>query len=240
MREFKNCFSSECLQKLKIVLEENFITKNVLKDYSFYFISEKFDITHDHNIYTNLRESKVIMIKNFKEPNQDDIFFVILFNKTIIIIHHSIIQNLKHLFSTNPNISFYILSDSNEIPKSSNIPQNHPFDDMIQNFCGYLYIKRHPFDDVIIKFRRYLYIKRHPGQLINQLWAKICDCIACYFFQESYIKSIEKQNSIVEKFDCYQINKLRNHEKCHTCYAPISDQKPSNFIRFLAVFMVFY
>ena len=64
--------------------------QTVFYSYSILHITKESDIDENQSILNNLQESKVLIIDHFKENdiNDEDIYFVFSFKKTIIIIKH--------------------------------------------------------------------------------------------------------------------------------------------------------
>lgn len=86
----------------------------VVQDYSFYYFDEKLVFSNTDEIYQKIKESKVIIIGIYKEINSknDDLYFIIGFKKTIIIIKNTLIHLLHSFFSYNNDLNIYFLSDT--------------------------------------------------------------------------------------------------------------------------------
>ena len=121
LSEILNCLKNFGLNDKKYV-------RNIFQNYNFFYIcSESFDI-NNQIIQENLQNSKIIMINQYKEKDLNDIFFIINFKKTLIIINQSFLEILKPCFSKYAFLLIYFLSNSKDIfNKKISIP-NQQFD----------------------------------------------------------------------------------------------------------------
>ena len=75
----------------------------VIKKYFLHHYNEPFNIIQNQIIIHNIRESKFMIINNCIDQ-QKNIYFIIGFKNTLMIINLSLIQNLKPLFSYNKEL----------------------------------------------------------------------------------------------------------------------------------------
>lgn len=61
------------------------------------------------------QESESIIINQITEKINEDIFFIVGFKKTIILINQSLISSIIPFFQTNQNATIYLLGDTKDI-----------------------------------------------------------------------------------------------------------------------------
>lgn len=108
---FKSCLENNNIKVANIILDQ------VLKKYTLLQFSENFDISNMRDIYQNMKESKEIIINEFKDENQHEkqTYFVICFKETIIIFEHSYKSYLQNFLSNKQDLIIHFLSDSKKL-----------------------------------------------------------------------------------------------------------------------------
>lgn len=101
----KNSFNNHTVPILNTKL------KSVVEKYAILYFTDK--ISFDENIYERMNESEVISIRQHK--NSKELYLIICFEQTIIIINPTYISNLKNLFSSNPNLTICFQEDTKSV-----------------------------------------------------------------------------------------------------------------------------
>ena len=182
------------------------IINDIANNYTFLYFSGKLDIDIDPFIYSNFKNSRTAVIYHYTYKSDENTFFIVSFEKTLIIIDQSSISILKSLFSTNEQSIIYIFSNKDSNYNFSDLFQNRLIENNqtllaeIKNFCTI--------------FRK----KPSSNPSINKLWTTIQQCISGYLISKSYLQSIENQasissneieNSPKEIWDCKDYIELR-------------------------------
>lgn len=100
--------------KFSRLLKENIIEirnkrlGKVIRTYNFYDACQIIDLNKNPTIYQNFRESKVAIINQCKEQNSNE-SFILCFKQTIIFFNQSTFTFLGNLFSSNSDLSFYLI-----------------------------------------------------------------------------------------------------------------------------------
>ena len=173
---------SNFLELHELLTDSSFKKRNInlytiINRYTFLHVSEKLDIQQDSNIFRNVKESKLIIINSYNEPNNDTHkkYFIIGFEKTIIIIEQTSILFLQPLFNDDLKIPLYFLSDSETA-----------FKEYI-NF-SYKTIKDPYFEEEISNFNKNLIVQPMKPSFCKIIKI-ISSCISGYLIQQSYLNS---------------------------------------------------
>ena len=94
----------------------------LIHSYYFYEFVNDFDIQQNPILFQNISNSEIAIINKY-QINGKDLFFIISFHNTIIIIKQSLIQSLIPLFESKPDLILYFFQDTKTI-----------FNQQIQNF----------------------------------------------------------------------------------------------------------
>ena len=169
---FKSCLENNNIKVANMFLDQ------VLKKYTLLQYSENVDISNMRDIYQNLKESKEIIINEFKDENQHEIqtYFVICFKETIIIFEHSYKSYLQNFLSNKQDLIIHFLSDSKKL-----------FDDNItiqyKESVSSNFLNSH-----ISTFQKKFIIRRFPKPSLKKIWEIIKSCIAAFLIKQSFHK----------------------------------------------------
>ena len=163
------------------ICTRNIKLNKIIQEYSFYHITETFDINENMPIIQNYKETKSIIISktNKESPNND--FFVICFQKTLLIIKQSSILLLNSFFPLNQESTIYFLPDTKDLFNQRIQIQNR----QIESDSNFL--------EEIKNFNEVFTIKKKIGQFIVKSSDVILSCITGYLIQQSYSKLMKKQ-----------------------------------------------
>ena len=147
---------------------------NLILNYSFLCLSEPLDVDNNLPLFQNIRESKVAIINQYKrsEQNPDDLFFIICFKHTLLILNPKSTPFLQSLFSKNHDLTIYFL------PNTKNL-FNQYFE--LQNAN---YEAEEIFLEEISNFNKNLNINHTYSSMI-QTWKVIRSCISGYLIKQS-------------------------------------------------------
>lgn len=135
------------------------------------------------------QESESIIINQITEKINEDIFFIVGFKKTIILINQSLISSIIPFFQTNQNATIYLLGDTKDI-----------FNITIQNTliqCDLI------LQSEINEFNKLF------DQLFQQIDHSIRSCISGY---------LRKHESLIHLYIIYIMNKKLNFVQIHLLY----------------------
>ena len=136
-------------------------------------------IINNKYLYENINKSKFVLFKQYKETTPNDkAYFIVGFQKTIIIIEQSFFSILMTLFLTNRNLIYCFLTK---------------IDDFNFDFVDKCYIidetNNNQFQNEILYFKNQLILSPIYGKDMNNFWQIIIPCISGYLIKESYLKS---------------------------------------------------
>lgn len=94
---------SQLLANQEIRIADNRFNRIIL-DYTFLLISDSFNKSEAKAVFSNFMESKIVIIDKYEEPDRN-LYFILSFEKTIIIIDQLSFHLLQELFSSNPNLN---------------------------------------------------------------------------------------------------------------------------------------
>lgn len=119
----KNYFDFVERLKNKSIKISNSKFNELIQKYSFCHMTTKWNSEDNPQICQNFRDSQVVVINQFEIGNQDDkeLFFMLAFNKTVVVISYIIAYVLNNLFSYNENIIICYLSGSEQTFKGRTI-----------------------------------------------------------------------------------------------------------------------
>ena len=191
---------NDAILKFKNFLNENmFMVTNprilveIIKEYSFHYFPKEIDFDQFSDIKQNIINSKAIIINKYQNENQasNKKYFIIGFEKTIIIIDQFTSFFLKQVLSLNKNLSILFLFDANSILKEieqikfSQIKLNENLIEEIHNFNSKFSFKE-------------------PS--IRSFFRNIISCITGYFIQKGYQKTSEKRIDNVKSIEFNENN----------------------------------
>lgn len=164
---------------------------NVIKNQSFYLISENFDMTTNQQLYIDFKLSEVIIVNQYIiNKKTKEIKYIISFEKSIIFISKDSLKLLLPLFSTNPVIKICFLQAKNIMKDNFNIFQYKEL------------IFEEDFQNNINEFNSFLVLKSLDKYSAN-IWESIYPCIYGYLIQKSYLNLNENR---IEKFNNINCN----------------------------------
>lgn len=147
-----------------------------LSDYEFCFVTSNIDFSRNGKIFTNIKQSKIIIIDHFESK-----YFIISFKKTLIVIGQLDISYLRELLSYNPELTICFLNNAENIfTQYFNIAFN-------KVKCEKIYEKE------ISCFVEHFAYKPEPDEQIRDFFSIICPCIAGYLIKQSYLKLNENR-----------------------------------------------
>lgn len=156
------------------------LTKTI-NDYSFYHIAQEPNFNQNPNILQNIKKSECMIINRCVEEDSNSDYFIIGFNKTIIIIKRSLISFLNQLFSVKQGIKIYFLSNTKDIYNASITIQNQQIE-ISENFINEI----HNFD-------QYIQIFQKSWPQIHEIDKYISSCITGYLICQGYSKLKQKR-----------------------------------------------
>lgn len=100
--------------------------KQVVGKYFFHEITDQIENEVNKKIAENLKESKVIIINHYEEQEmgKNDLYFVVSFERTILVINQSRINILQNFLSEKEKLEIYSLSDKKDIFDMINLKGN--------------------------------------------------------------------------------------------------------------------
>ena len=165
---------------------------NLITDNSF------FKQNDEQTIYDNIKKSKFITIDQNKLLNQktNDKYYIIGFEKTIIILNESSLYFLQALLTINSELSVCFLSND-IIINNENIQIQNPEIENNQNFK----VEIDNFSDKMKLYKKY--------KFMYKIWSIISRCISAYLIKKCYLKLSKNRNVFL--FDC-QSTEIINDE----------------------------
>ena len=112
--KFKSFLSHLESKELKTT---NLKMKQVVDRYFFHEITDQIANEVNKKITENLKKSKVIIINHYEEQEmgKNDLYFVVSFERTILVINQSRINILQNFLSKKEKLEIYSLSDKKDI-----------------------------------------------------------------------------------------------------------------------------
>ena len=173
--------------------------ENVIKNYNFVYISNQTEIDKNHTIYVNMKKSDVIIINQCKysDQNLEDLYFLIGFERTIILIKQSLIPFLISLFSVCDVKNICYLQNTKSIFMKHDIT-------FLNEICVDSY-----FNEEMLNFKNQLAIFSNIKiATIFEIWKNIIPCISGYLIKQSYSKlNNNRINSYLENLISNSPNK---------------------------------
>lgn len=151
----------ESIQQRRVPIS-NIKLKSILENYSILYVSKIIDSENNKDIFEKMEESKLITICSHKK--EEKLYFIISFERTIIIVLKESISFLKNLFLSHTNLTICFNNDTKPI-----------FDSSIE--IEYVETKL-DFEDCYVE----KYIKNS-----NIIYTKILSSILQYLIKNSYI-----------------------------------------------------
>ena len=157
--------------------------KEAIQDYSLHYLSPEKEVDFFQYQYkeisTNLKNSTVLIIDKFQNPEVvTDEYFLLCFKKTIIVIEQPNISFIIHpLLKINDKIEFFFLNNTKEFFDDDIIIHSKELNDN-DLFYSELYA-----------FRSCFQIPRSENALYSKICRIICPCLSAYFIKEGYNKS---------------------------------------------------
>ena len=203
----KNSFySQEHLGRIQIHSKPKL--KNLIQSYYFYEFSNKFDIKQVKVLFQNIANSEILIISKC-QINDDNIFLIIIYQNTIIIIKISLLYLLAPLFNIKTDLKLYFLQNTRSIFNQQ--MQNVNCNIKIQIECD------ESIDEEIKNFNKQIYTFKITEFEYPEMYLNIENSIIRYLIQESYnklnkeqivdfsndfvFKTDKKKNIIVQKWD---------------------------------------
>ena len=205
----------KCIDSKKFILH-NHAAIEVIQDYNFIHISEQISFDgkeeeeekeKEFKIYQNISNSKVIVIDQNKKFDKlvNQKYYILGFEKTIILLKESSLSFLQQLLSSNPNIPICFLNSKDDYfsknIKNPEITNNEFFKEEIKSLNNFFHLS-------------------NLTRQMKRIWKFIVPCISGYLIKKSYlqlndhrisnfIENIEKplENKVIKEEDCV---KLRN------------------------------
>ena len=107
----------ECFQSVNIKESNEKLIQTIKKFSSYNILENNLEILNDDGIQKNFEKSKIIMINYFinSYQNTQKEYFVVVFQKTILIIDILVFTNLQNFFGSKNNLVIYFFSNSMNI-----------------------------------------------------------------------------------------------------------------------------
>ena len=159
------------------ILDKSFA--NIVKNYNFINVNSTFTPDENQDIFQHMLESKIFIISQFIESNQDqDLeYFIVAFEKTIIIIKQCLLQLLNQLFMSHSCLQICFLSNTKDI-----------FDKFNDNKIKYTEIQMHEnFSYELTNITQSLFMRIINSSFV-QIFNVMQTCILAYLLKKSYIK----------------------------------------------------
>ena len=165
--------------------------QKIIQNHMFLTVSnDQFDY---HHIKQNIKDSKVIIVNQSKDLFQqtDDRYFIICFEKVIILLTQPFLNILDEFFIINPNLLICYLNNSKEYftKKYKESPEIKFYDEMILNI------------------RSEIHIFQKKGINFLNLWAILDECVYSYLIHKSYNKTKIDRILNLSSFD-YEPSKI--------------------------------
>ena len=165
---------SQLLANQEIRIADNRFNRIIL-DYTFLLISDSFIKSEAKAVFSNFMESKIVIIDKYEEPDRN-LYFILSFEKAIIIINQLSFHLLQELFSSNPNLNICFLSNSKD-----------SFDKLI--YINYIELKCHSeLKEEILSFSLNFKLKLQSKHIIKEIWGIIHPSLFGYLIKKSYSK----------------------------------------------------
>lgn len=177
--DFNNYLTDNKIRFLNKKLNE------IVKSYNFYYISGNLSIDQNQ-IYQNFEKSKIVIINQYEDKYSKTKakYFLIGFEKTIIIINQSSSDFIQSLLMNNSELNICFISNTKSV-----------FDDKFR--IEYTEIEYETtFKNEISVFQNLSLIDSHDLDRI-QIWKCIQHCIFGYLIKQSYFK---KRKSRIKLF----------------------------------------
>lgn len=190
---------NKLLRKGAIEIANSKISK-IIKEYSFYNITEKCNI--DLNFAQDLKDSKVIIIDQFSDnsPDVSGDYFILSFKKTLVFVDQQSISLIKRLLSINPDVSLCFLSSTENIFK-----QRIQIENQIVGSDSF-------FMDSISNFSEQIRIRQTSGQrILPMTWKIIRTSIIGFLIKQAFAKNGDQNNFEENKiFDLNDFIEIKN------------------------------
>lgn len=164
----------------------NHAANEVIQDYNFFLISEQVRIEQKEEeikIYQNINKSKVVIIDPCTKLNQQTSqkYYLVGFEKTIILLNENSLPFLQILLSSNPKISNCFLTDKDEY-------EYEGISRKIQNQNQNPEIKiDENFKEEITNLKQ-AFTLQEGTSLIKRIWPFITPCSSSYLIKKSYFQ----------------------------------------------------
>lgn len=173
----------------------------LIQSYYFYEFVNEFDLQQNPHLFQNISNSGIVIINKY-QINDNDLFFIISFQNTIIIIKQSLIQSLIPLFLSKPDLTFYYLQDTKTI-----------FNQQIQNLNFKIKTQiefDESKDEEIEKFNFQLIAFNITKFEYPEMYSNIKMSISSYLIEESY--NILNQEQIIDFSKCFTNQNQKENE----------------------------
>ena len=189
--------SSKILQYFKLLSNNkikitNHKLKKVIHGYSFIYISSEIKLETNEKVYQKMKESSIIIIKEYKEKNEEenDIqYFIIGFKQTLLIVKQESIQFIYKLLSCKPDLTICFLENSKEQFNKHIIIDYH------EKVADHIFCKEISYFE-----REFVILPR------NSFSKAIIPCIAGYLINNGYMKTFE------DRLQAYSKRNTRTYE----------------------------
>ena len=189
--------SSKILQYFKLLSNNkikitNHKLKKVIHGYSFIYISSEIKLETNEKVYQKMKESSIIIIKEYKEKNEEenDIqYFIIGFKQTLLIVKQESIQFIYKLLSCKPDLTICFLENSKEQFNKHIIIDYH------EKVADHIFCKEISYFE-----REFVILPR------NSFYKAIIPCIAGYLINNGYMKTFE------DRLQAYSKRNIRTYE----------------------------
>lgn len=166
-----------------------------IRNYKFWYITEKNIFIQNEEIISNLNESKFMIINEYIEPDEkkDNCYFFICYEKTVLIINRNMPSLLNQLFKDNTEYQILFLFNT-----------KNSFDKVIK--IQYKQINSNPnLNEEINNFKSLLRI--NCGPKVFQTWNNIRICISGYLITKSYLKlNANRITNYLSNFNSYNFD----------------------------------
>ena len=177
--KFKSFLSHLESKELKTT---NLKMKQVVDRYFFHEITDQIANEVNKKITENLKESKVIIINHYEEQDigENDLYFVVSFERTILLINQSRINILQNFLSKKEKLEIYSLSDKKDIFDMINSKGN-------ETKIKYKEINNDEnFKEEMNKINSNFFNKKHETFPYNDILPIIKSSISGYLLKKSY------------------------------------------------------
>ena len=158
---------------------------NLIKSYYFYNFSVEFDIHQSPKLFENIANSEIVIISKYTIDDKN-MFFIIGFQNTVIVIKKTLISLLAPLFSSKPGLKLYFSHGAKDFFNQE--MQNTNFSNEIQIECD------KSIDEEIDNFNIQILNFKISDFEYHKMYPDIKTSITRYLIQDSYNQLNKEQN----------------------------------------------